>query len=208
MQRNDRVRTLTYMALFAAISTLLMYIEMPLPFLPPFLKLDISGAPILLAAFLFGPWQAVGITLVKDLVHLLSTQTGGVGELADFLMLASFALLCGYLYRYVHNRKGALISLSVGTVILVAVGALSNWFLLIPFYSKIMPIEAIVGACQAINKNINSIAAYIWVGVVPFNLIKGVVISLLTFLLYKRLSGLVHRQPKAAPTRIDKSRQV
>ena len=99
MQRNDRVRTLTYMALFAAISTLLMYIEMPLPFLPPFLKLDISGAPILLAAFLFGPWQAVGITLVKDLVHLLSTQTGGVGELADFLMLASFALLCGYLYR-------------------------------------------------------------------------------------------------------------
>ncbi|MEG1926957.1 MAG: ECF transporter S component, partial [Ruthenibacterium sp.] len=88
-------RKLTAMALFAAISTVLMYIEVPVPLMPPFLKLDISAVPIMIGAFAFGPLEGVVMAFIKALVHLLSTQTMGVGEIADFLITGSFALTAG-----------------------------------------------------------------------------------------------------------------
>ena len=88
---HTNTRTLTYTAMLAAIATVVMFFEFTFPPFPPFLKFDLSGLPILLAAFLLGPAQAVAVTLIKDLIHLLSTTTGGVGELADFLILSSFA---------------------------------------------------------------------------------------------------------------------
>ncbi|MEG1152859.1 MAG: ECF transporter S component, partial [Oscillospiraceae bacterium] len=114
--KNKKVSILTKSALFAAIATLLMYVEFPLPFMPPFLKVDLSGVAILIAAFMFGPLQAIGITLVKDLVHLLSTKTGGVGELADFLVLSVFAVVAGMIYAKHKDKKHALLGSILGTV--------------------------------------------------------------------------------------------
>lgn len=186
-------RKITVAAMFAAISTVLMYIEFPLPFLPPFLKVDLSGVAVLIAAFMLGPVQAVIITLVKDLIHLLSTQTGGVGELADFILLSSFAVTAAHVYRRHKDKKHAIIGCTVATVVLCVLSVFANMFLLIPFYSKIMPIEAIVGACQAINPAIDSLNGYYLFGVVPFNLIKGIILSTVTVLLYKRLSVIIKK---------------
>ncbi|MEG1993461.1 MAG: ECF transporter S component [Oscillospiraceae bacterium] len=188
--KTPRVSTqkIVILGLFAAISTLLMYVETPLPFMPPFLKLDVSGVPILIAAFLFGPWEAITVTLLKDLVHLLSTQTGGVGELADFLILASFSVVVAYVYRNNKTKKGAGVSLLFGAITIAIMGGITNKFLLIPFYSKVMPIDAIVSACNKINPMIDSINGYIFFGAIPFNIIKGVVISFITLLVYKKLS--------------------
>ena len=193
MKRTMNTRKLVYIGLLAAVATVLMYLELPLTFLfmPPFLKLDISGVPTLIGTFLFGPAAGIFITLVKDLIHLLSSQTGGVGELSDFLIYVAFSLSAGFLYRFHKTKKGALLACLTGTVVVTLVGALTNLFLIIPFYSKVMPIDAIVSACNAVNPMIDSINAYILFGAMPFNLIKGLIISALTFLTYKKLSRLM-----------------
>ena len=195
-EKRGNIHKITLIGLFAAISTVLMFFEMPIPFLPPFLKLDISGAPIYIMAFLCGPAPAVYVTLIKDLVHVLSTTTGGVGELADFLMLASFSIIAGNTYRWKHNRQGVAIGLLLGSAVSILVACLTNYFMLIPFYSKIMPIEAIIEACNAVNPAIDSILGYIYFGVVPFNIIKCAVLSFLTLLLYKRLSTFLRARMK------------
>ena len=92
--KKMNTRKMVYIGLLAAVATVLMYLELPLTFLfmPPFLKLDISGVPTLIGTFMFGPAAGIFITLVKDLIHSLSSQTGGVGELSDFLIYAAFSL--------------------------------------------------------------------------------------------------------------------
>ena len=120
--------------------------------------------PTLIGTFMFGPAAGIFISLVKDLIHLLSSQTGGVGELSDFLI-----------YRYHKSKKGALLACLSGTAAVTVVGALTNRFLIIPFYSKLMPIDAIVSACNAVNPMIDSIDGYILFGAMPFNLIKGLI---------------------------------
>ena len=101
--RNSKTRVMSITAMFAAIASLLMFFEMPLPFMPPFLKLDISSVPVLILGFMFGPMPAVMAAAVKDIVHVFSTQTGGVGELADFLITSSFAVTASLVYMKNKN---------------------------------------------------------------------------------------------------------
>jgi len=185
-------RTMVFLALMAAASTILMYIEMPLPFMPPFLKLDLSSLPVVLTSFIVGPVQSLFVVLVKDLVHLMSTQTGGVGELADFIMTGAFSLTAGAVYHGMKkSHKGAFWG-CVASIFAMTVAALAaNYLLLIPFYSKIMPIDAIVAACSALNSNITDISGYYWFGVLPFNLIKGTIVCAVTVPTYKRLAKAV-----------------
>ena len=153
---------------------------------------------------MFGPGAGIFITLVKDIIHIMSTQTGGVGELSDFLIYAAFSLVAGGWYLKHKNKKGALLSSVLGTLAVTVIGAFTNRFLIIPFYSKIMPIDAIVSACNAVNPMIDSIDGYILFGAVPFNFIKGVIISAVTFLVYKKLS---HAMKDALPVQSDKKPQ-
>lgn len=188
---SQRTRTLTYTALMAAISTVVMFFEFTFPPFPPFLKFDLSGLPILLTAFIMGPVQAVVVTLIKDLFHVLSTTTGGVGELADFLILSAFALTAGTIHRKMPSVKGTAIACLCGTVVIAIVGALANYFLLIPFFSQLMPIDAIIAACNAVNPAVDSLMGYILFGAVPFNMAKGIVISVVTVVTYKKLAHVM-----------------
>lgn len=191
---KTNVVKLTLVAMFAAISTILMYFEFPLPFLPPFLKIDLSGVAVLIAAFIFGPWQAVLVTLVKDFIHVFSSTTGGVGQLADFIMLSTFAVVASAIYRRRKDRKHALIGCLAATLAMSVVGVFANKFLLIPFYSNIMPIDAIIQMCAKVNPAINSLNAYYMFGVVPFNLIKGLILCAITVLCYKKLSVIIKKR--------------
>ena len=187
---NQRTRVLTYTALMAAISTVVMFFEFTFPPFPPFLKFDLSGLPILLTAFIMGPVQAIIVTLIKDLFHVLSTTTGGVGELADFLILSSFAVTAGLIHKKMPSVKGTALACFAGTIAIAIVGALANYYLLIPFFSNIMPIDAIA-ACNAVNPAIDSLAAYILFGAIPFNVAKGIVISVVTVVTYKKLGHVM-----------------
>lgn len=188
----SKTKTLTTTALLAALSSVLMMLSLPLPFIPPFLKLDLSGVPILLCAFMFGPAPAILATAVKDLVNALFSTSGGVGELADFLILSSFSCTAALVYRRLHTRRGALLGCLLATGVMAVVGMLANRFLLIPFYMQIMPLEAILEACAAVNPAIGDINTYVLFGAGPFNLVKGVVLSLVTVFCYKRLSNFIH----------------
>lgn len=191
-QNQNYVKKIVMMGLLTAISSALMLLDTPLPLLPPFLKLDISAVPIFLSSFLFGPWEAVLISLVKAIINLLTTDSAGVGQLADFLITGSFALTGGFIYKKLSNAKGALISCISSVAVITLVGALANYYILLPFYAKVyMPYDAIIAACQAINPAITDLKGYILFGVVPFNLIKGVLVASLTMILYKRLKGYI-----------------
>lgn len=199
MKQQNSVRKIALMGMLTAVSAGLMFFEMPLPFMPPFLKLDISAVPIFLGSFLFGPIEGVIIALLKSLIHLLSTQTAGVGELADFLITGSFALTGGLVYRLRSTAKGALVACVSSVGVITIVGAVANYFILLPFYAAAyMPYDAIIAACQALNPAITDLKGYILFGVVPFNLIKGTVVAGLTMLLYHRLKSMLFGQGAAS----------
>jgi len=202
----NRTKKITYSAMFAAIATVVMFFEFPLPFMPPFLKVDLSGAVSLLAAFMFGPVSAVLITMVKDIIHAFSSTTGCVGELGDFFMTSAFCIVSSLLYRRFHTKRGAVLGMACGTAAMTVVSCFTNKYMLIPFFAKVMPIEAILSACAKLNPLIGSVNTYVIFGVVPFNLMKGFILSVITFLLYKRLSGFI--KENTVKNRVDKPREV
>ena len=192
--QNTKTKKLVSIALFAAIATVLMFIEFNIPMTPPFLKVDISGAVILIAVLTLGLKEAVSALLIKDLIHLLSTQTGGVGELADFIMLTAMAVALWLITRNNKDVKKVVIGCVAATAALIAAGAITNAYMLIPFYAKVMmPVEAILDMCQKVNPNITSITSYVVWGVVPFNLVKGVILSIITVLLYKKSGKMLEK---------------
>lgn len=191
MNISQKTRRLTITAVLAAVAAALMTLEMPLPFMPPFLKIDPSSIPILIGGFVLGPVSAVVMALIKAMVHALSTTTGGVGELADFIITSSFAVTAALIYKNNHTKKGALLACLGGVTAITITGALANKLLLIPFYSTIMPMESIFAICGKINPLIHDLNSYIIFGVIPFNMLKGIIISALTFLVYKKMAGFI-----------------
>lgn len=195
----SHTKKITFTAIFAAIAAVLMFYEFPLPFMPPFLKVDLSGAVILIGAFIFGPMPALSMALIKDLIHLLSSQTGGSGELADFLMTATLVLVALFVYRRRQTKGGAIAGCAMGTVAMSIMGMITNQFIIIPFYSLTMPIDQIIEACGQINPLIGNLNGYLLSGVLPFNLIKGAVLSVITVIIYQKLGSFIRNMHVSAP---------
>ena len=184
-------RELATVAILAAISAVLFMIEIPVVL---FYKLDLSHLPVLLGTFAMGPVPGTLILLVKSLLGLLHSSSQGVGELADFLMGFAMLLPAGLIYQRNKTRKGALIGMITGTVALILAGCLTNAYLLIPFYMKAfgMPMEAIIGMCAQALPFVDTELKVILFVTAPFNLLKGVVLCILTYMIYKPLSPLLH----------------
>ena len=191
MKKTLSTQYLTRIAVLTALASILFMIEIPVV---AFYKLDVSTLPALLGAFSMGPWAGLGILLIKDLFGLLHSGTMYVGELADFIMGAAFILPAALIYRHKKSRKTALLGVITGTVAMTIVGVLVNWLIMIPFYMSAygMPMEAVVGMATAAAPFVNTEWELLMYVTAPFNLLKGVVLSLLTYLMYKRLSPLLH----------------
>ncbi len=184
---------MTRIAILGVCAFILMYFEIALPFIAPtFYKLDFSEIPVLIGGFALGPLSAVVIELIKILLKLLfkPTTTAFVGELANFLVGCAFAVPAALYYQKNRTKKGALVSLLIGTVCMALVGFAVNLWLVIPAYVSIMnfPLEAIIGAGAAIFPVVDSVFMLVLCCTTPFNLIKGILLSILTSLLYKRIS--------------------
>ncbi len=184
---------LARMAVLGAIATVLYFIP-GIPVVPPIYKLDFSGVPVLLGGFAMGPLAALIIQLIKDLIGLTFTSTAGVGELADFLMTGSFALAASLVYKKMKSRRSALLGMLLGMAAIVIMGALSNLYIMIPFYVGAfnMTESAIVGMISGAIPMVDSLPKLILFATVPFNLLKGAVLCAVTYLLYKPLSPLLH----------------
>ncbi len=184
---------MTRIALLAAISAVLYLPPFSIPVIG-FYKLDLSNLPVLLGGFSMGPVSGLMILGIKSLSGLIHTSTGGVGELADFMLGAALMLPAVFIYRMNKNRKSALIGMVVGTVSLTVCGVLANAVILIPFYVTVMhfPMEAIVKTFTDIIPYIDSLEKVLILITAPFNILKGVVLSAVTFLLYRHLSPVLH----------------
>ncbi|MBP3198247.1 MAG: ECF transporter S component [Butyrivibrio sp.] len=189
------IRKIAIIGVFSAISFVLMLIEFPLPFAPSFYKFDFSDIPALIGGFAAGPMVGVMIEFIKVLLNILiqGTTSGFVGEIANFVVGAAFILPATIIYRFKKTRKAALISCLAGTLCIAIVGSLLNAFFLLPAYAIMFGsgIDAFVGMGAAINPAISNVTTFCLFAVAPFNLVKGIADSAITFLVYKQLSPIL-----------------
>ena len=190
---SRRVRALAVTAMLSAAATVLMALDFPIPFLiPPFVKMDFSELPALLAAFALGPVSGAAVCLVKNLVNLSISSTQGVGELCNFLLGVCFVVPAGLIYRFKKSRSGALAASLTGAAVMAVCSVPINYFISYPFYTTFMPLDTILGMYQALLPSVDGLLACLVVFNAPFTLLKGLLDMGLAFLIYKPLSPLLH----------------
>ena len=191
-------KNITVAAVMTAISFVLyMFVKFPLPFLfPAFLDVQFSEMPALITGFMMGPvWGGVVIVL-KCLLKMPFSGTACVGELGDLIMGIAFVVPASLIYKKFRTKKGALIGLIVGTLSELAIALLVNGLVLIPFYAKAFGWDMIVGMLQKLFPDVSRASFYRYylpLSVLPFNLLRLSVCSLITFFVYKHLHKLIDR---------------
>lgn len=183
--KKNRTVNLTYAALMTALAIILSYFpEIPLAFFAPWLKLDFSFTPLMLLGLSTGPAMLFISLLITNVVHILGGTTGGVGELANMIVGLALLMPPAVMYRKNRTRRSALAGMGIGVVLMAIAGVLSNYFILLP---------AFFGA--AFEENMRgmgmTLSGYLAAAIVPFNLVKGVINSLVAYVLYKRLSKIL-----------------
>lgn len=196
LRKEDfNTRTMVKISVLGVIAFILMLLDFPLWFTPPFLKFDVSDVPALIGSFSLGPMAGVIVQLVKNLLKILlaGTNTAVVGEIANFIVGSVFAYVAGLIYYREKTFKNAVIGLVVGTIAMTVAISIANYYIMIPFYAKAygMPLDKIITISGAVNKYVVDLKSLIIFAVIPFNLLKGVVVSLITILLYKRVSPIL-----------------
>lgn len=186
-----QVNSMVKIAFLSVISFIIMLIEIPVPLFPAFLKIDLSDVPALVAGFTLGPIGGVFVELNKNLLHLITkTDTGGVGEFANFLIGISLVIPAAIAYRIKRSRKMAFWGMTIGIIMMSIVGALANYYILIPFYAKMMPIDQIIAWSASANGAIKDLKTLILYAILPFNILKGIVVMIFTSVIYKKISHL------------------
>lgn len=142
-----------------------------------FLEIEFSDLPPIILTFAYGPLAGVFSELIKNLLHCFTTSTGFVGEFANFVVNGIFCFSAGIIYKYRKNFKTAILSLSVGTLAMSIAGIFVNLFIMLPLYMPTAPFSAKF-----------ELVLYT---ILPFNLAKGAVVSLITMLIYKKLSPIL-----------------
>lgn len=191
--KTGRISTvnLCYIGVMTAIAVILSFIlKIPMAFFAPWLKMDLSFVPMMLTGFALGPWAGLAVLLITNIIHLFASNSGMVGQLADVLMGLCFLMPATLIYSRAHTRRGALIGMAAGTLCMIIGGILVNLYILFPLYfgADFAPKLAKMG--------FESVANVMLVAVAPFNLLKGVLVSAITFLLYKRLSKILRSAEK------------
>ena len=191
---RPNLRRLVLIALLAAIAFLLAFLEFPVPLSPSFARLDLSDLPALLGAFLLGPLAGVSIELVKNLLQLLTTSTGGIGELANFLIGGTFVFVAGALYAKRPTPKGARSACLAASLAMGIAAAVVNYYVLLPLFELFMPLDQLIAAFGEFIPFIQTKLDVVLYNVLPFNLIKGLGISLITLgLLLPKLTPILHK---------------
>ena len=200
MKRQNKTAYITKIAMLGVVAYVVMFLEFALPFFPSFLEMDFSELVPLMGALAMGPLAGMLIELVKNLLHwATASSTGGVGEVANFVVGSAFVMTAGYVYKRNKTKKGAMLALVCAIVAMIVAGAIINYFVTVPFYASVFfkdagGIDGVVAMSAALIPAIKDKLTLILFAFCPFNLIKGVVLSLITIPLYKKVSPLLHRE--------------
>lgn len=187
----QNVRMLTMTAVLSAITFVLAFFELPVPLSPSFARMDLSDLPALIGAFAYGPVSGVLIELVKNALQLLTSSTGGIGELANFIMGSSFVVAAGLIYKHHKTKKTAILACLIASVIMGVVATVVNYFILLPVFEAFMPLDQLIASFGEFMPFIKTKLDVVLFNAFPFNLLKGIGISIVTMLLYKRLTPIL-----------------
>ena len=190
--RQHNVRYMTVTAMLSAVAFALMFFEFSIPFLvPSFIQMDLSELPALIGAFAMGPWYGVIICLIKNLIHLLITTTGGVGELSNFILGAAFVLPAGLIYQRKKTKKNAVIGSVLGAVFMALLSVASNYFIVYPVYTAFLPMDTILAMYQEILPSADTLLKCLVIFNMPFTFVKGMLSVVITLLIYKYISPII-----------------
>lgn len=191
--KRMNVRYMTVTAMLSALAFVLMFLDFSVPIMPSFIKMDLSELPALIGAFAMGPWYGVAICLVKNLLHLLITSTGGVGEVSNFMLGVFFVLPAGLIYRKKKTKKRAIIGATLGAFLMGVLSIFSNYFVVYPVYSAFMPTEVIISMYQAILPSIEdgNLLQCLIIFNAPYTFFKGMISVVITVLVYKRIAPII-----------------
>ena len=190
-QNGLSIRIMTVTAVLSAVSFVLAFFEFPVPLSPSFARMDLSDFPALIGAFAFGPIVGVMIELIKNLLQLISSSTGGIGELANFLIGASYVATAGWIYQRNKTKRTAWIAGIIGSIVMAIVAALANYFILLPLFEQFLPVDQLIASFSEFMPFIKTKADVVLFNALPFNLLKGLAISAFCMLVYKRLSPIL-----------------
>ncbi len=185
------VRLIVGTGMLSALAFVLQYLEFPIPIMPGFIKFDFSDLPALIGAFAYGPVAGILVEFIKNLLHCTVTQSFTVGELSNFILGAIFTGTAGLIYKKNKTKKGAVIGAIVGSLAMGIVSFPSNLFVVYPAYNKFMPMDAIIGMYSEILPSVGKLWQALLIFNVPFTIVKGLVSTLITVLIYKRISPVL-----------------
>lgn len=177
---HGRTAMLTKMAMMVAISVIIAFIHAPILPAIPYIEYEPSNIPILISGFAFGPIGGLIIAMLTILLHdmMMGPSSGGWGMLMHFLATGAFVLVAGFIYRKHKSWKRAVVALAAGIVSVIAIMIPAN-IIITPIYTG-MPTEAIIGMLVPF--------------IIPFNLLSGTITSVVTFMIYKRISPFLHKR--------------
>ncbi|MDD2493433.1 MAG: ECF transporter S component [Bacilli bacterium] len=196
---RKKVLAITKIGIFAGLATVLYFIKFPLPIFPSFLEIQFSILPAIIGGFSMGPLGGVLIVFVKFLMSLPFSKTAYVGDFADLIIGGITVLVTSLVYHKYKTKKGGLIALLWGSLAWIVAGVLANYFILVPAYLKLFfndDLEGFLQLCRVVIKDINAdnyMMKYIIYAVIPFNAIIAVVVSTVTFLVYKKISNFLRK---------------
>lgn len=172
-------------ALLLTLGFILTYFEFPILPAFPWLKVDLSAVPVLLSGFAFGPLVGVGVEVMKNLLVFMvkGSSSGGIGEIANIIVVGSYVFTASMVFKKFKTRKGAILGALAGSVVMIPLAMLANYFILIPLYFP--------GGMEA-----NALRAYMFYGIPVFNFIKGVIISTVGILFYDRVATLINKEAR------------
>ncbi len=190
-----QVKQIAFVGLMGAVSTVLMLLRFPLPFLPPFMSFDLSGVMEIMGGYMFGPVAAFFVIIVKILLQMViqGSLSFGTGEIQGLILSCAYVMPAIAIYHWKKSKKTAVTGMAVSTVVVSVTAVFTNLYLIIPFYARLAgrTMEDIVAMCTAVNPAMKDAASMVILGILPFNLIKYGVTSAVTFFIYKRLSGVI-----------------
>ena len=194
MKNKTKMRTkeITFIGLMGALSAVIMQFRFPIPFMPPFMDFDFAGAVEMIGGFMFGPVAAVFIAIVKILLKMVMTGSSSfvTGEVQNVMLSCAYVVPAALIYSRKKTKKNAVIGMVVGTLAAVVTAVLTNVYMIIPFYANLanMTVDDIVAMCTAVNPAMKNVVTMVAFGIIPFNLIKYGVSSVVALVLYKHLS--------------------
>lgn len=206
-QGKTKITKLTVTAMLTAIAVVLQYIEVSVPLVPSFLKLDFSDIPELIGAFVISPMYGVIICFLKNLIHLPMTSSVAVGELSNFILGAVFVFVAGMIYKRNKTKKNALIASLTGAIAMAVLSVVTNYFVVYPVYAQLWAggdMQVILNMYKAILPASDTLLKSLIIFNLPFTFVKGIIVAIVTMIIYKPLSNLIVRMNNSFSKKVDK----